>query len=113
MRRGHGPHHGRHSLALIDIELHRKYHAPVDERRHVQVIVAGYPGSGKTTVATLLRDALSAHGHDDVEIVDMALDDDDPTPDIVERRLRSMKENGHTIGIQVRQLRTPITGMGK
>jgi tRNA uridine 5-carbamoylmethylation protein Kti12 len=85
----------------------------MNERRHVQVIIAGYPGSGKTAVATLLRDALSAHGHDDVEIMDMSLDDDDPTPDIVEQRLMAMKDNGHTIGIQVRTLLTPISGMGK
>jgi broad-specificity NMP kinase len=80
----------------------------MDERKHVQVIVAGYPGVGKTTVATIILGALEAAGFKDVDLQD---DTDPIDEEVLYRRCASITEAGNTVGIQTRSLLSPIKGM--
>jgi len=74
----------------------------MDERKHVQIIVTGYPGAGKTTIATIIYEALKAKGFKHV-----ALDDEEGliSSELRDFRTSSLIESENAITIQTRQLR--------
>lgn len=78
----------------------------MDDRKHVQIIIAGMPGSGKTTVKEVIEKALrDAHFN-----VSSVVDEDVELEQRKEtwRYIEKMNSHGHTVGIQVRPIRSPI-----
>ena len=78
----------------------------MDDSKHVQIIIAGLPGSGKTTVKEIIAKALLDAGLN----ATVAPEDEDNSVRRVatERYAKMMIEHGHTVGIQVRPIRVPI-----
>ena len=77
----------------------------MNENNHVQVIVAGLPGVGKTTISDIIHKALQAEGFTNLTFVDEGSAVIDP-----ERRklcVDSLIEKNTTIGIQTRQMTSP------
>lgn len=73
----------------------------MNEEKHVQIIVAGYPGTGKSTVAHIIHEALEDYGFKNIEV------EDDMGPisqDRAEFCATAIQEAGNTIHVQTRQL---------
>lgn len=79
----------------------------VNENNHIQVIVAGLPGVGKTTVSDIIHEALRDAGFKNLTFVD-----EGSAAITAERRklcVASLIKNETSIGIQTRQMLRPIT----
>ena len=79
----------------------------MDDRRHVQIIIAGMPGSGKTTVKELVAKALRDAG---LGVTVFAEPEDEVVGRVAtEHYVRAMVDKGHTVAIQVRPILAPIS----
>ena len=81
----------------------------MDDKNHIQAIIAGFSGVGKTTVFDLFREALKNAGFSNLTLMD-----EGSVVMTSERRelcVASLIENNTSIGIQTRLMRSPITNM--
>lgn len=69
----------------------------------MQVIIAGHPGSGKTTVANIIFDALLVAGLNNVEIQD-GENTGTLSSDVIEKRAEGLERSGNTFHIQTREI---------
>ena len=80
----------------------------MSEDNHVQVIIAGSPGSGKTTVANIVCAALREAGLEKVFLADDFAPGEPQLPlpkDALDICSRAMVKNETTIHVQTRQIR--------
>jgi adenylylsulfate kinase-like enzyme len=92
-------------LRGIDNRVHTSYHTQMNEKNHIQVIVAGFAGVGKTTVGDIIHKALLSEGFTNITFVD------EGSAVITEERRKlcvaSLIEDKTSIGIQTRQMTKP------
>jgi broad-specificity NMP kinase len=81
----------------------------VNENNHIQIIVAGLPGVGKTTVSDIIHEALRDAGFTNLTFID-----EGSAVITAERRklcVASLIKDETSIGIQTRQMLRPIRGV--
>lgn len=81
----------------------------MNEENHIQVIIAGYPGAGKTTVANIVCAALKDAGIEKVSVSDEFAPgelEESWSRDKVDRCARDMADNSTTVHVQTRQIRS-------
>jgi nucleoside-triphosphatase THEP1 len=89
----------------------------VNENNHIQIIVAGLPGVGKTTVSDIIHEALRDAGFTNLTFIDEGsarLRRLSPSVITAERRklcVASLIKDETSIGIQTRQMLRPIRGV--
>ena len=80
----------------------------MDDSKHVQIIIAGMPGSGKTTVKEVVEKALRDAGLDVTSVVDDYSGGEQRHE--TWRYVEAMKTKKHTVGVQVRPILNPVEG---
>ena len=81
----------------------------MNENNHIQIIVAGLPGVGKTTVSDIIHEALRDAGFTNLTFID-----EGSAVITAERRklcVASLIKDETSIGIQTRQMLRPIRGV--
>jgi len=80
----------------------------MDEKKHVQVIIAGYPATGKTTIANIVCAALRDAGLNNILVSDEFAPGEleEPWPqEKIDTCAKCMVDAGTTVHVQTRQIR--------